>query len=77
MINVGIHEAKTRLSELIKRVLAGEEVIIHRAGTRVAKLVALGGKIKRRTPGIDRGKVFIAKDFDAPLPKDLLKRFES
>lgn len=40
MRQVNIHEAKTRLSELIAAVEAGEEVVIARAGKRVARLIA-------------------------------------
>jgi prevent-host-death family protein len=38
---VGIYEAKSKLSELIDRVAAGEEVTITRHGVPVARLVPL------------------------------------
>ncbi len=74
-MEVNIHEAKTHLSRLLQRVAGGEEVIIARAGVPVAKLVALEKKIKTRPLGMDRGKVWVADDFDAPLPEDLLREF--
>jgi prevent-host-death family protein len=74
-MEVNIHEAKTHLSRLLQRVAAGEEVTIARAGTPVARLVAVGTKNKVRPLGMDRGQIWIADDFDAPLPDDLLKAF--
>jgi len=73
---VNIHEAKTHLSRLLQRVAAGEEVIIARAGVPVARLVAVEPKKKKIRPlGMDRGRVWVADDFDAPLPDHLLKEF--
>jgi prevent-host-death family protein len=72
-MTVNVHEAKTRLSKLLERVDRGEEVIICRAGEPVARLVP--ARAPRRTLGSDRGKVRIAKDFDAPLPRRVLSRF--
>ena len=75
-MEVNIHEAKTHLSRLLQRVAAGEEVTIARAGVPVARLVAVEAKPKKiRTLGMDRGRIWIADDFDAPLPDDLLKAF--
>jgi prevent-host-death family protein len=72
---VNIHEAKTHFSRLLQRVAGGEEVTIARAGVPVARLVAVENKKKKRPLGMDRGKVWVADDFDAPLPDDLLKEF--
>ena len=71
---VNIHEAKTHLSRLLQRVAAGEEVTIARSGVPVARLVALEPKAKRPL-GFARGEIWIADDFDAPLPDDLLAAF--
>ena len=72
---VNVHEAKTQLSKLLDRVAKGENVVIAKAGKPVARLVpfATGGK---RVLGIERGRVRIAKSFDAPLPEGLLTDFE-
>jgi prevent-host-death family protein len=75
MATVTIHEAKTHLSRLLRRVSGGEEIIIARGKEPVAKLVPLV-PTKPRLLGQDRGKVVISDDFDAPLPEDLLKAFE-
>jgi prevent-host-death family protein len=66
---VNIHEAKTHLSRLLERVRNGEEVVIAKAGTPVARLVAIRAKPARRVPGMDKGKVIIHPDFDDPIPE--------
>lgn len=73
---VNIHEAKTHLSRLVAQVAAGGEVLIAKAGKPVARLVPLGGGRSDRELGIDQGRVVIADDFDAPLPDEMLGRFE-
>lgn len=73
---MNIHEAKTHLSRLIERVLAGEEIVIARGGKPVAKLVPIDKKTSRRQPGSARGQIWIADDFDAPLPEELQRYFE-
>lgn len=72
---VNIHAAKTHLSRLVDQAAAGEEILIARAGTPVARLVPLRVVRPRRTPGIMRGRIVIAHDFDAPLPKEVLAAF--
>ena len=70
-----IHEAKTRFSQLIERVQAGEEVIIGKAGVPVAKLIRYNESQVPRRPGYWRGKVRIADDFDE-LPEAFAVFFE-
>jgi len=72
-IQVNIHEAKTHFSKILTRVLAGEEVVIARAGTPVARLVPLVKRADRRLPGSAKGKLTIAPDFNEPLPEVTLK----
>jgi prevent-host-death family protein len=74
--SVNIHEAKTHFSKLLTRVQAGEEITIAKAGKPVAKLVPIPPERKERTPGTAKGKIWIAPDFDAPLPENVLKSFE-
>jgi prevent-host-death family protein len=62
---VNVYEAKTRLSQLLARVEEGEEIIIARHGRPVARLMPLGERRAARQPGIWRGKIKIADDFDA------------
>lgn len=68
-MEVNVHQAKTHLSRLLKRVEAGEEITISRAGMPVARLIAAAPKGKTRPMGMDRGKIWIADDFDAPNPE--------
>jgi prevent-host-death family protein len=69
-----ISEAKTQLSALIERVLAGEEIIIGKAGKPVARLVKFERPEGPRRPGALRGRILIADDFDT-LPEDLRTAF--
>jgi prevent-host-death family protein len=73
---VNIHEAKTNLSKLIKRVENGDEIIIARGGSPVARLLPYAPQSGRRTLGADRQTVHIDEHFDAPLPDDVLAEFE-
>ena len=75
MPKYNVHEAKTQLSKLLERVAAGEEVIIAKSGVPVARLVP-ATPVQQRSLGTEKGRVFVADDFDAPLPEDLLKAFE-
>lgn len=75
MVRVGMHEAKTRLSQLVSLAEGGEEVIIQRSGRPVAQLVA----VQRRRPvgeafGALRGEIELAEDFDE-LPAELTQHF--
>lgn len=73
--SVGVHEAKTQLSRLLTRVEAGEVIAITRRGEEVARLVPTpdGGP---RSFGMDRGRLVVSEDLDAPLPDDVLADFE-
>jgi len=73
---VNIHEAKTNLSKLLKKVKEGQEIIIAKAGNPVARLVPYTDKPSKRIPGSAKDKVFIAPDFNDPLPDDILGEFE-
>jgi prevent-host-death family protein len=61
---VNIHEAKTHFSRLVDRVEAGEEIVIARDGHPVARLVPLRARKQSREPGMWRGLVHLAPDFD-------------
>ena len=64
MTTVNVQEAKTRLSDLLARVERGEEVIIARSGSPVARLVPVGAPPPRRFGGMS---LAVPDDFDAPL----------
>jgi prevent-host-death family protein len=65
---VNMHEAKTTLSRLVSAALAGDEVILAKAGKPALRLVPVEAKKKPRKLGIWKCKVKLADDFDAPLP---------
>ncbi|HZP95091.1 MAG TPA: type II toxin-antitoxin system Phd/YefM family antitoxin [Candidatus Limnocylindria bacterium] len=73
---VNIHEAKTHLSRLVERVGRGEEITLAKAGRPVAKIVPLAPRVGRRSPGTAKGRIVVAPDFDAPLPRELRTSFE-
>jgi prevent-host-death family protein len=73
---VNIHEAKTQLSRLLSRVERGEDIVIARAGRPIARLVPFEPRGATRVLGGDEDSVWIAADFDAPLPEDVLAEFE-
>ncbi len=73
---VNLYLAKTHLSELVDRAAKGEEIVIAKAGKPVARLVPLAGAERGRSPGGWEGVVWIADDFDAPLPPDVLAGFD-
>jgi prevent-host-death family protein len=69
---VNVHEAKTHFSRLLDRANAGEEIIIAKAGRPVARLMPSGQQeAKKRVPGIDKGKIWMSKDFDVISERDL------
>lgn len=71
---VNVQEAKTHLSRLLERVAAGEEIVLARAGTPIARLVPFGAVTRR--PGRGKGQIRMADDFDSPLPDELLAAFD-
>ena len=61
-----IHDAKTNLSRIIDRVEHGEEIIISRAGTPVAKLIPIAPRARRTRRGSLAGRLILADDWDSP-----------
>lgn len=73
---VDAHEAKKRFLRLLARVEAGEEIVIARAGTPVARLIPVKFHGSDRRPGTALGQVKLSADFEATLPNALLETFE-
>ena len=71
---VNVHEAKSTLSQLLKRAENGDEIVIARRGQPVARLVPVrsGGGLPH---GVLKGQIVIGPDFDAPLPDDMTEAF--
>ena len=75
MRTVNIHSAKTHFSRLIEEVVAGDEIVIAKAGKPVARLSPLATPTKRRLGGL-AGVAVVPSDFDAPLPEAVIDVFE-
>ena len=78
MAAFNIYEAKASFSNLVERAAAGEEVIIAKAGKPLVKMVPVEGEEapKKRPLGQNILQItYIAEDFDAPLPDDVLDAF--
>ena len=76
MKTVNIHEAKTHFPKLLAAVAKGQRITICKDGTPVAQLGQLDASIPVRRPGLLKGRVTIADDFDEPLPPDTVASFE-
>lgn len=76
MTEVGVHEAKTTLSALLRRVAAGEEITITSSGRPIARLIPVQ-PTSDRALGRDRGLFEVPDDFDAPLSDEALADFEA
>jgi prevent-host-death family protein len=72
-----LSEAKDQLSSLVDRAASGEEIVIAKHGKPLAKLgpVPTAKELGPRKPSNTLGLTYMADDFDAPLPPELLKLF--
>ncbi len=68
---VNMHQAKTSLSRLVERALAGEEVVIARDGEPLVRLVPVEKKREPRVPGRSKGRIWMAPDFDEMSEEEL------
>lgn len=66
---VNVREARTHFSKLLAAVVKGHRITICKDGTPVAQLRPLDQPIPVRRPGLLKGRITIAEDFDAPLPR--------
>jgi len=73
---VTIEEAETQLSKLVEQAERGEEVIIARGKTPVARLVPYAAKQPKRGFGSMKGRAWLDESFWEPLPEDELKLWE-
>ena len=75
MVTVNVHEAKTHLSRLLAKVEAGEDIVIARNGTPVARIVPVKRQ-GRRQFGSMKGRIKFDDSFFDPLPEEELAAWE-
>ena len=76
MLSISPSKLKSNFAKILHRVASGQEIIITKRGTPVAKLVPVSAFEKRpRKLGFDKGRVHIADNLDAPLPREILAGF--
>jgi prevent-host-death family protein len=68
-MQVNMHDAKTKLSELVGAAERGEEIVIARNGVPAVRLVAIEAEHPPVRLGLLAGEIELAPDFDAPLPE--------
>jgi prevent-host-death family protein len=73
---VNMHQAKTSLSRLVERALAGEEVVIARNGEPLVRLVPVSKQGEPRVPGRGKGQIWIAPDCFDPMSEEELALWE-
>jgi len=79
-VKATMHEAKSQLSKLVERALAGEEVVLTHGKNRtpVVKLVPVNApRVHLRPVGLFKGQIDIGPEFFEPLPEEELARWES
>jgi antitoxin (DNA-binding transcriptional repressor) of toxin-antitoxin stability system len=74
---LNIPETTDQFAEMLNRVQAGEEILLAKDGVAIARILPIQTTLQPRIPGQDKGKVFIASDFNAPLPEHILNDFLS
>ena len=73
---VSMHQAKSSLSQLVKRAAGGETIFIGSYGRAEAALISAADRKPKKRLGLSAGKLTVPGDFDAPLPQELLAAFE-
>lgn len=73
---INASQVRAHFSQLLDRVMAGEEIVIMKAGKPVARLLPVASYAQARAPGTGAGGITTAPDFHAPLPGEILDRFD-
>jgi prevent-host-death family protein len=66
---INMHDAKTKLSELVAAAERGEDVVIARNGTPAVRLVPIKAEFAPVRLGVLAGEIELGADFDEPLPE--------
>ena len=72
MPHITVHAAKTQLSRLIERALAGEDIVIARGKLPVVRIVPVNEAPVGRKFGVLKGRATVTDAFFEPLPDDEL-----
>ena len=75
-LQVNIHAAKSRLSELLREVEAGTDVIVARAGEPVAKIIPWPPEPPERKIGFWDGQIHVYEDDIVGSDPEILAMFE-
>ena len=73
---VPMHQAKSTLSQLVKRAAGGETIFIGSYGRAEAALTPVANARPPKRLGLLEGKLSVPDDFDDPLPPEILAAFE-
>lgn len=73
---IPMHQAKSTLSQLVKRAACGETIFIGSYGRAEAVLTSAASARPKKRLGLLAGKLTVPEDFDAPLPPEILAAFE-
>jgi antitoxin (DNA-binding transcriptional repressor) of toxin-antitoxin stability system len=71
-----MHKIKLDLSKLLQPIISGAKVMIAKADKPIARILPFAQMRGRRVPGSAKSKIWIAPDFNAPLPDEILAAFE-
>jgi prevent-host-death family protein len=74
-MQVNLHDAKTHLSRYVDQALAGEEVVIARAGKPLVRLVPLESRLSPRRGGFLRGQVVLSADLKTAFQEEMEEMF--
>jgi prevent-host-death family protein len=67
---VTVHDAQTQLLKLLSFTMEGNEIIIVKDDKPLARLVPISSTTRSRIAGLNKGKIWMSDDFNAPLPDE-------
>ena len=65
MKTINIQAAKTHLSRLVEQAVAGDDIVLAKAGRPLVRLVPVQPDVSPRKAGAWKGKLRMARDFNA------------
>ena len=75
-MQVNLHDAKTHLSRYVQRALAGEEVVIAKAGRPLVRLTPVAEQRRPRQPGFLAAQAVVKADLKADFAAEIEAMFE-